>query len=62
MAPHTSSYSPAAQKILSDTMREFSKGKLKSGKSRSVVKQRDQAVAIGISKARDKGLKVPNEK
>lgn len=52
-------YSPAAQKIIHDTMEEFSKGKLKSGKSGEKVTDRDQAVAIGISKARAKNLKTP---
>lgn len=44
-------------------MREFKDGTLKSGKNGSggKVKSRKQAIAIGISEARDSGLKVPAE-
>jgi hypothetical protein len=38
------------------------KGTLKSGKSRKSVKSRKQAIAIGLSKARKKGAKVPKKK
>ena len=54
-------YSPKAQDIIEDTMHEYKEGKLKSGKSGQPVKNRKQAVAIGISKARDKHYKVPGE-
>lgn len=50
-------YSPTSQKIIRETMEEFSEGKLKSGKSGNKVTNRDQAVAIGIAKARSKNLK-----
>lgn len=53
-------YSRKAQKVIHDTMEEFSEGKLRSGSSRKKVTDRDQAVAIGISKARDKGYRTPN--
>ena len=52
-------YSPTSQKIIHETMEEFSKGKLKSGKSGDKVTDRDQAIAIGISKARAKNHKTP---
>jgi len=38
------------------------KGTLKSGKSGRKVKSKKQAVAIGLSKARKKGAKVPQKK
>jgi hypothetical protein len=40
-------------------MHEYKEGDLKSGKSGKKVKSRKQAVAIGLSKARKKGAKVP---
>lgn len=54
-------YGPKAQDIIEDTMHEYKEGKLKSGKSGQPVKNRKQAVAIGISKARDKHYKVPKD-
>jgi len=52
-------YSPKAQEKVEETMHEFKRGELKSGKSGQKVKSRRQAVAIGISKARESGAKVP---
>ncbi len=52
-------YGPKAQDIIEDTMHEYKEGKLKSGKTGQPVKNRKQAVAIGISKARGKHYKVP---
>ena len=40
-------------------MEKFKKGKLESGKSGKIVTNRKQAVAIGLSEAREKGAKVP---
>ena len=40
-------------------MHEFKEGKLKSGKSGKTVSDPKQAIAIGLSKARKKGGKVP---
>lgn len=44
-------------------MHEFKHGELKSGKGGNggIVKSREQAIAIGISEAREAGLKVPKE-
>ena len=42
-------------------MHEYEKGDLKSGSGKK-VKSREQAVAIGISEAREKGYKVPKKK
>jgi Family of unknown function (DUF6496) len=54
-------YSEKAQDKVEKVMHEFKEGKLKSS-SGEKVKSRKQAVAIGISEAREKGLKVPKEK
>jgi hypothetical protein len=42
-------------------MRRRKKGTLKSGSGRK-VKSRKQAIAIGLSEAREKGAKVPRRK
>ncbi len=57
-------YSKRAQEKIEEVMHEFKHGDLKSGKNGSggIVKNRDQAIAIGISEARQAGLKVPKEK
>ncbi len=54
-------YSDKAQDKIEETMEEFKEGKLKSGSGQK-VKSRKQAVAIGISKARKAGAKVPAKK
>lgn len=54
-------YSDKAQEKISQTMKEFKEGKLKSSSGEKVT-DRDQAVAIGISEAREAGYKVPPEK
>ena len=45
-------------------MRRYKKGKAKSGRGGrgGKVKSRKQAIAIGLSKARKKGKKVPKKK
>jgi len=57
-------YSKKAQEKIEVVMHEFKHGKLKSGKGGKggIVKSREQAIAIGISEAREAGLKVPKEK
>jgi hypothetical protein len=52
-------YSHKAQEDVHGAMREFKHGKLKSGRSGKKVKSRKQAIAIGLSKARKHGAKVP---
>jgi hypothetical protein len=54
-------YSKKAQEKIEEVMHEFKEGTLKSGKDGSggKVKSRKQAIAIGISEAREAGLKVP---
>jgi hypothetical protein len=43
-------------------MHEMKRGSLKSGKSGKKVKSRKQAIAIGLSEARQSGGKVPSRK
>lgn len=54
-------YSKKAQEKIEEVMHEFKDGTLKSGKDGSggKVTDRKQAIAIGISEAKDAGLKVP---
>jgi len=56
-------YSRKAQEKIGKVMHEFQEGTLKLGKNGSggKVKNRKQAIAIGISEAREAGLKVPPE-
>lgn len=54
-------YSKKAQEKIGEVMGEFKKGKLKSS-SGDKVTDRDQAVAIGISEAKEAGYKVPDQK
>ena len=46
-------------KKVEKTMHEYKRGQLKSGRSGKTVKSRKQAIAIGLSKARKGGAKVP---
>jgi hypothetical protein len=52
-------YGAQAQKKVHQTMREYKRGTLRSGRSGKKVADRKQAVAIGLSKARKRGAKVP---
>lgn len=54
-------YSEKAQEKVGKVMEEFKEGKLKLSSGKKVTDKK-QAVAIGISEAREKGLKVPKEK
>lgn len=51
-------YGRKASKKVGRVMREFKRGKLKSGRSGRRVKSRKQAIAIGLSEARREGDKV----
>ncbi len=53
-------YSKKAGESVEKAMHKMKAGKLKSGKSNQTVKSRKQAIAIGLSEARKKGVKVPN--
>ena len=55
-------YGKKAQAKVHETMRERKRGTLKSGRSGRKVKSRKQAIAIGLSKARRAGAKVPAKK
>jgi hypothetical protein len=55
-------YSRSASKDVEGAMRKRKKGTLKSGRSGKKVKSRKQAIAIGLSEARQKGKKVPRKK
>jgi hypothetical protein len=52
-------YGKKAQRKVRETMRERKRGTLRSGRSGRKVKSRKQAIAIGLSKARRAGAKVP---
>lgn len=57
-------YGKAAGKSVESAMRRKKKGTLKSGKGGKggTVKSRKQAIAIGLSEAREKGARVPKKK
>lgn len=57
----TSKYGKASQNEVKKEMRKFKKGKAHSGPKLRKVKSRQQAIAIGLSKARKKGAKVPKK-
>jgi hypothetical protein len=52
-------YGKAAQRKVSQVMRERKRGTLRSGRSGKKVTSRKQAIAIGLSEARRAGAKVP---
>ena len=54
-------YGKSAEKNVESAMRRRKKGTLESGSGRK-VKSRKQAIAIGLSEAREKGAKVPPKK
>ena len=53
-------YGKSASKTVASAMRRKKKGTLKSGSGRKVT-SRKQAIAIGLSEAREKGAKVPRK-
>lgn len=57
-------YGKAAGKTVASAMRRRKRGTLKSGRGGKggTVKSRMQAIAIGLSEAREKGAKVPRKK
>jgi Family of unknown function (DUF6496) len=54
-------YGKSASRNVKSAMRRRKKGTLKSGSGRT-VKSRKQAIAIGLSEAREKGAKVPRKR
>jgi hypothetical protein len=57
-------YSKSSGKEVENEMHRYKRGKAKSGPGGKggMVKSRKQAIAIGLSKARKKGKKVPKKK
>lgn len=60
---HSPKESPKAEKKIKKVMHEYKEGKLHSGSKKGpVVTNPKQGIAIAISEARKKGLKVPKKK
>lgn len=57
-------YSRSASRDVENEMRRYKRGTAKSGRGGKggKVKSRKQAIAIGLSKARKKGKRVPRKK
>lgn len=55
-------YGKKASEKVERVMHEFKEGTLRSGKSGPKVRSRKQAVAIGLSEARESGAQVPPSK
>lgn len=53
-------YGPKAQEKVEKAMHEMKEGELRSGSGHKVT-SRKQAVAIGLSEAREEGAKVPKK-
>jgi uncharacterized protein DUF6496 len=54
-------YGKTAQKKVEKAMHERKAGTLKSGRSGKKVTSKKQAIAIGLSEAREAGAKVPKK-
>ncbi len=55
-------YSKKSQSKVKRAMHEMKEGKLESGRSGRKVTNPKQAIAIGLSEAREAGVKVPPQK
>lgn len=55
-----SKYGPKAQEKVEKSMHEMKEGKLKTGTGKKVT-SRKQAIAIGLSEAREEGGKAPKK-
>ena len=55
-------YGKAANKRVESAMHRRKKGTLKSGRSGRTVETKEQAIAIGLSEAREAGAKVPRNR
>ena len=55
-------YGRASGEKVRRAMHEMKRGKLRSGRSGRRVRNRKQAIAIGLSEARRAGAKVPRKK
>lgn len=54
-------YGPKAQESVENAMHKMKEGTLESGKSHKKVTDRKQAIAIGLSEAKQAGAKVPKK-
>ena len=54
-------YSKKAQEKVAEAIKEMKAGKLRNGQSDKKVTNRKQAIAIGLSEAREEGAKVPKK-
>ncbi len=54
-------YGKKASAEVKEAMHERKRGELKSGASGKTVKSKKQAIAIGLSKARKEGARVPKK-
>ncbi len=54
-------YDTKAQEEVEKAMHKYKKGQLTIGKKGGKVRSPMQAIAIGLSEAREKGMKVPKE-
>ena len=55
-------YGRKSRQKVKRAMHERKRGTLRSGRSGKKVKSRKQAIAIGLSEARESGAKVPKKK
>ncbi len=55
-------YSDASSKKVERAMHKMKAGKLRSGRSGKIVRNPKQAIAIGLSEARQAGKKVPTRR
>ena len=54
-------YSPKSQETVEEAMHKYKRGTLKNGGRGKTVKSKKQAIAIGLSEARQKGYKAPKK-
>ena len=54
-------YSKTSQHEVEKEVKRYKHGTAHSGPKHKIVKSREQAIAIGLSKARKKGAKVPKK-
>jgi len=54
-------YGKKAGETVENAVHDYKRGQLKMGRSGKTVKSRQQAIAIGLSEAREAGGKVPPE-
>jgi hypothetical protein len=55
-------YGKASGRKVKKALHEMKRGELRSGRSGAKVKSRKQAIAIGLSEARQSGAKVPRKR